>query len=264
MRRLLTGYAQQFNRRHKRHGQLFQNRFKSILCEADAYLLELVRYIHLNPLRAGIAEDLESLKIYPYSGHGVIMDKLAYDWQDVDYVLKMFAQRGGTARRSYAIFVEKGAKLGRRPELTGGGLVRSAGGWSALMALRSKSFRIMGDERILGSSMFVEEVLRQANEAYERKTYVQAKGLNLEYIKLKVSEYFDIKVEFINGTGKQRMVSQARSIACWLAVDKLGASGRQVARDLGMSPSAVSKAMTRGREDELSEAIWMEIESSKL
>jgi len=62
MRRLLTGYAQQFNRRHRRHGQLFQNRFKSILCEEKPYLLELVRYIHLNPLRAEIVKDLKALK----------------------------------------------------------------------------------------------------------------------------------------------------------------------------------------------------------
>ena len=54
MRRLLTGYANWFNRRHRRYGHLFQNRYKSILCQEDAYLLELVRYIHLNPLRAGI------------------------------------------------------------------------------------------------------------------------------------------------------------------------------------------------------------------
>ena len=52
MRRLLTGYAQQFNRRHKRYGVLFQNRYKSFLCEEEPYLLELVRYIHLNPIRA--------------------------------------------------------------------------------------------------------------------------------------------------------------------------------------------------------------------
>jgi len=50
MRRLLTGYAMSYNRRHKRHGHLFQNRYKSILCQEDIYLLELIRYIHLNPL----------------------------------------------------------------------------------------------------------------------------------------------------------------------------------------------------------------------
>ena len=61
MRRLLTGYAVTYNRRHKRHGHLFQNRYKSILCQEDPYLLELVRYIHLNPLRSGLVKDLKSL-----------------------------------------------------------------------------------------------------------------------------------------------------------------------------------------------------------
>ena len=56
MRRLLTGYAVSYNRRHRRHGHLFQNRYKSILCQEDNYLLELVRYIHLNSLRAKIVK----------------------------------------------------------------------------------------------------------------------------------------------------------------------------------------------------------------
>ena len=66
MRRLLTGYAVSFNRRHKRHGQLFQNRYKSIVCQQDVYLRELVRYIHLNPIRAGIVRTLTELNKYDY------------------------------------------------------------------------------------------------------------------------------------------------------------------------------------------------------
>jgi REP element-mobilizing transposase RayT len=58
MRRLLTGYAVSFNLRHQRAGHLFQNRYKSIVVEDDPYLLELVRYLHLNPLRAGVVPDL--------------------------------------------------------------------------------------------------------------------------------------------------------------------------------------------------------------
>lgn len=61
MRRLLTGYAVSYNRRYKRHAHLFQNRYKSILCQEDSYFLELVRYIHLNPFRAGIVSDMSSL-----------------------------------------------------------------------------------------------------------------------------------------------------------------------------------------------------------
>ena len=69
MRRLLTGYAVYFNRRHKRHGQLFQNRYKSIICQEDIYFRELIRYIYLNPMRAKIVLDIKGLNIYPYSGH---------------------------------------------------------------------------------------------------------------------------------------------------------------------------------------------------
>jgi REP element-mobilizing transposase RayT len=68
MRRLLTGYAVSHNLRHQRSGHLFQNRFKSILCQEDAYLLELVRYIHLNPLRAEIVADMDQLDTYPFCG----------------------------------------------------------------------------------------------------------------------------------------------------------------------------------------------------
>jgi hypothetical protein len=72
MRRFLTRYAVTFNRRH---GQLFQNRYKPILCQKDACLLELARYIHMNPLKAKIVQELRKLDRYPYSGHSVVMGK---------------------------------------------------------------------------------------------------------------------------------------------------------------------------------------------
>ena len=78
MRRLLTGYAVWFNRSRRRHGHLFQNRFKSVLCQEDSYLLELVRYIHLNPLRAGLVKSIPELDTYPYSGHGALMGGLLF------------------------------------------------------------------------------------------------------------------------------------------------------------------------------------------
>ena len=72
MRRLLTGCAVRFNRRHRRWGHLLQNRCKSILVEEDSYLLELVRYIHLNPLRVGMVNGLEELDHYPWTGHSTL------------------------------------------------------------------------------------------------------------------------------------------------------------------------------------------------
>jgi hypothetical protein len=108
MRRLLTGYALNYNRRHGRIGHLFQNRYKSIVCEEEPYLLELVRYIHLNPLRAKEVKSLEELEQYPWCGHSVLVGRRKNNWQEREYVLRHFNDREGTAVRSYQRFIEEG------------------------------------------------------------------------------------------------------------------------------------------------------------
>jgi len=136
MRRFMTGYAVGYNLRHRRYGHLFHNRYKSMVCDGDSYFTELLRYIHLNPLRAKLVGDLSGLESYPYCGHGVILGRVSYDWQDRDYVLSWFGRREGEARSAYRRFVKEGVALGRRPELVGGGLGRSLGGWSEVISLR--------------------------------------------------------------------------------------------------------------------------------
>ncbi len=136
MRRLLTGYAVSFNRRHRRHGHLFQNRYKSILCQEDVYLKELIRHIHLNPLRAKIVVDLKQLDTYAFCGHSALMCKVKRSWQEVNEVLAWFAPKRRQAKKRYRSFLEKGIQLGRRKDLTGGGLLRSAGGWLNVKMLR--------------------------------------------------------------------------------------------------------------------------------
>ena len=74
MRKLLTGYAVSFNHRHHRHGQLFQNRYKSVVCEEEVYLKELIRYIHLNPIRAHLVSNPSELNRFPYSGHSALAE----------------------------------------------------------------------------------------------------------------------------------------------------------------------------------------------
>src|SRR4030066_2161967 len=92
MRKLLTGYVVNFNLRHKRYGHLFQNRYKSIICEDDPYLLELTRYIHLNPLRAGMVRTLKELERYPWSGHSAILGTVKREWQDTGEILRYFGK----------------------------------------------------------------------------------------------------------------------------------------------------------------------------
>jgi len=120
MKKLLTGYVVNFNLRHKRTGHLFQNRYKSIICEEDPYLLELARYIHLNPVRAGMVRDVEQLRGYRWAGHSATMGRVKQAWQDVKTILVYFG-KGEKAVEKYEEFVKEGAGQGRRPELVGGG-----------------------------------------------------------------------------------------------------------------------------------------------
>jgi putative transposase len=174
MRRLLTGYAQGFNRRHKRRGHLFQNRYKSIVCEEEPYLLELVRYIHLNPVRAALVKNLGELDRYAWSGHRSLLGKEKNDWQERGYVLGHLSQSEREAIRGYRRFMEEGKGQGRRSELVGGGLVRSIGGWSQVSSLRGQGERTAYDARVLGGGDFVTEVLREADQRVKR--YLPARG----------------------------------------------------------------------------------------
>ena len=110
MRRLLTGHAAYFNRRHRRHGKLFQNRYKSILCQEDAYLLEFVRYIHLNPIRSRLVLDLKSLEKWAYSKHSTIVGNRETSWQDSEYVLEL-AESLKMSQPSVSQAVRRGEQL---------------------------------------------------------------------------------------------------------------------------------------------------------
>ena len=124
---------------------------------------EILRYIHLNPLRVELGKDLKELEKYPYCGHGTILGTPARQWQDCEGVLAQFGRRASDAKEAYRKFVAEEDTLGRRPELVGGGLARSAGEWFAVRSQRPRRARELSDERILGSGEFVERILREAD-----------------------------------------------------------------------------------------------------
>lgn len=236
MRRLLTGYAVVFNLRHGRSGHLFQNRYKSIVCEEDSYLLELVRYIHLNPLRAGLAESLDVLDSYPWSGHAVIMGKGACAGQDVEEVLRMFDVRAGGARKKYRAFIEDGIHQGKRDELVGGGLRRS------LKLSGSEEYEAY-DARILGSGSFVEQ-LQQETQAFG----IEPSSVSLEEIIRIIANIFSIEPVSLRQGGRRKEISEARGALCYIAVIKMGFNGALVARMLNISRAGVCLAARRGEE----------------
>jgi hypothetical protein len=247
MRRLLTGYAVTFNRRHRRHGQLFQNRYKSILCQEDLYLLELVRYIHLNPIRAKMVKGLKDLDKYSYCGHSVLMGKNKQKWQETDYILGFYNRKSLTARRRYREFLEKGLKHGRRPDLVGGGLIRSAGGWSVVKAMRRSADRIKGDERILGEGDFVESVLKAAQEDLERKYQLKAKGYSFDWLVGHVAKQLEIRPKDVLAPGKYAQNVKARSLLCYWGTRELGMTTVDLAKRLNLAQPTISQAALRGQ-----------------
>ena len=249
MRRLLTGYAVSYNRRHKRHGQLFQNRYKSVICQEDRYLQELVRYIHLNPLRARIVNDLEELDGYSYCGHSALMGKKKREWQDTGYVLGIFGKRVSEARREYSSYVEKGISMGRHPGLVGGGLIRSLGGWDEVKKVKlSGQERIKGDQRILGDSDFVMDVLSESEEAFSRRYRLKNRGFDFDKVVERVSSLFDLEKDYITHRGRQRDRVRARDLLCYWCATELGIPMADLARKLDLTLAAVSYAVKRGEE----------------
>ncbi|HJX34012.1 MAG TPA: transposase [Desulfatiglandales bacterium] len=247
MRRLLTGYAVSYNRRHKRHGQLFQNRYKSIICQEDVYLMELVRYIHLNPLRAKVVVDLKGLDSYSYCGHSALIGKRKREWQDVEYILGLFGKRIGEARKEYKAYIKQGIDLGRRPELVGGGLIRSLGGWDEVKEMRlSGRDRIKSDQRILGESDFVIDVLSESEDKFSRKYKLKSMGYDFEKVVERVSIIFEVDKDYITGRGRQKYRVMARDFVCYWSVIELGMSMVDLARRFEITPAAVSFAVQRG------------------
>jgi REP element-mobilizing transposase RayT len=232
MRRLLTGYAVSFNRRHRRHGHLFQNRYKSILCEADAYLKQLVAYIHLNPLRAGIVGDLPALKAYPFTGHSALMGQEDRPWIDTRYVLALFGRGLSEAQRNLQRHVAKWALKGRFQELTGGGLIRSSGGWREVREAYRDGIRLASDERTLGSSDFVERTLREAGGDHNRRVWLLSAGIDLASVIEAVCRHLGVDQNELDGRTKRADIVRARG------ADRMPGNQRGVDSRLRIGPQA--------------------------
>jgi putative transposase len=248
MRRLMTGYAVSFNRRRRRHGHLFQNRYKSIVCEEEAYLLELVRYIHLNPLRARIVRSMEQLRQYRWSGHAALVGQAQRPWQATGAVLVRFGSDPDTARSGYEAFISDGAKQGRRPELVGGGLRRSSGGGFEVSRRRRRKEEepVAFDERILGGSDFVRDILNDAHWEAREKFRRMARGVSIDELSQRVARLTGLSVEELRAATRRSDVVAARRALAQVAVGELGKPGAAVARYLGVATSTINRHAAAG------------------
>ena len=215
-------YTRWINRRQKRVGHLFQGRYQAVLIDRDSYLLELVRYIHLNPVRAGM---VDGPRDYPWSGHKAYLGEEAIPWLTTEWVLGQFGRRLGEARQRYGAFVREGIREGYREELHRG----------------SKDPRVVGDED------FVEEVLSELDQ------WVGAVP-TVDRIVRSVCAAYGLEEDELKASRQGRIASEARAIVGWLAMEfgcaSLTEVGRRFDRDVGTMSSAVRRLIDRARDFE--------------
>lgn len=237
MRRLLTGYAVCFNRKYERAGHLFQNRYKSIICQEESYLLTLIRYIHLNPMRAGLISGTEGLDSYLYAGHRALTGREEFDWYDASLALSCFGGNVAKARHAYLDFLGVATDEDEKQVLEGGGKIRSLG-FQAAIPWEPPVF----DERILGDSDFVRSLTTLSAEP------IDAIHAQTDEIMDKVGKRYGLSVEQIKGAGKSGDLNEARALITYLAVVRLGMSFAATAGIMNLHRSTVARLVDKGKE----------------
>ncbi len=216
-----------------------------LFAKKSRYFLRLVSYIHLNPLRAGLAESLEDLERYPWSGHAVVMNRIRHEWQDRNYVLGYFGQRESSARKAYQEFFAEESGRGKQPELTGGGLIRSTGGWSEVKSLRKRQQKQFSDERILGSGEFVKEMLDDIEDAVKERLPAIASAEEAGERLRTACEEAGINVQALQAGSRRQECSELRKRLALEYVLELGMTYAGAARLLGISAAAVNRIVKR-------------------
>jgi hypothetical protein len=175
----------------------------------------------------------------------MIVGKEKNKWMDDGRVLAEFGETRRQAVREYRKFMNEGLTIGKQPELTGGGLIRSVGGWSQVLSERRKGQREEADERILGSGDFVNEVLKEAEERHRRQTKLRRAGRTVQKLIEEECDMRGISIAELKDGSRRSKVSEARMVIAYRCREELGISAAESARQLGVNTSSIIKAITR-------------------
>lgn len=239
MRRLLTGYAVYYNRRHDRRGYLFQNRYKSILCDEEVYFKELIRYVHLNPLRARLVDDLAGLDHYPWCGHAFVVNRADPPWHDVSFVLSRFGEKSKEAMRRYREFLEGGIR-----EESTGKKRQWRSDWSLLDWMKEIGIAADRDEpdrdgRVLGGEKFIGSLIREKKKASSLGVQSPVELISDACGKAGLSTG-----ALLSGSRRSN-VAKLRAQLVLQLVDQSGMTLTRIGQLVGVSKSGVSKILNR-------------------
>lgn len=245
MKSILGGYAGRFNSRYQRCGHLFQNRFGSSLVADESYLAALVRYVHSNPLRAGLVESLDALEAYRWTGHAALMGRTTLPWQETAEVLSLFGNRVATARDALRHFMQDGLDAGMPECLRGNVVRRTASGIERLSAdaRGREAWRL--DDRVLGSCQSVERLIVESSDSPIEPALVKAARPVVDSILQEVAASHGIDVVDILGGGKRPAAVRARIEFCSRARDGCAWRVAEIAAYLGITKVSVYQLLRR-------------------
>jgi REP-associated tyrosine transposase len=216
---VLFRYTRYWNRRNRKMGHLFQGRYKAIVCEKESYLLELIRYIHLNPVRSGIVRDPSR---YAWSSHGAYLQGDSAGWVAVEEVLPRWGRRRAAAVAAYQRFVREGLREGHRADL----------------------YAVV-DQRYLGNETFVEGVTRRVEEEEPPR------AVKLEWgeVEEAVCKRFGVPRVKVYERGRERAAVRQKRVMAWVGRAVGGLTNQAMAKVLGQDPGALSRGMRKLAEE---------------
>jgi REP element-mobilizing transposase RayT len=216
-------YTMYFNRKYGTVGHLFQGRYKAILCDKDGYLLSLVKYIHLNPMRVGIVKEVDK---YPWSSHRVYIERGEGERMgivDTEQVLGMFSENKGRARRAYRLY------MGERE------------------AIRREEVYATVDQRVLGNERFVEEVMEKTGR--EELRGKRRHEYTLVEIAGAVEGVYGTSLRQLREKGRGEVIQFGRRVMS-LVGKEYGYKGREIAEYLRRDPAVITRYLREGKKFE--------------
>lgn len=240
MRRINTAYAQYYNRKYHRRGYVFQDRYKSIATQEMFYFKELIRYIHLNPVRAGLVGSVKKLKDYQWCGHQDIIGASRFTWFYKQEVLRRFDRDTAKAVKNYMDYLESG--VGGESFSSGISGIPHEGNQDR----EDKENPVEYEGRVWGDQDFVRIALRGESDRKNDQHMLKNKGVSLDTIARTVAKHFGVERALLDLSGRNNDRSQARDVIAYFARCRLGETLNNIAIYFGVTPSAVSYMINRG------------------
>lgn len=238
MKPLNMRYAQYHGRKYHRRGYLFFDRFRSIASQDQGYIEQMVRYVHLNPVRSGDCRDLRALDRYAWTGHSALMGHLSRPFQDTSTVLRKFSRSVEDARAAYREFLADGLASGDED-----------GTWAVIR--RSNASQERGRQAgcwVIGDPEFVKRALAGDRARRLRVSRFEREGWTLDRLQAEIAARFGVPAARLGRRSRGGETSAARKCFAYVACCQFGLKGSQVARHLGVGGASISTMLREGEQ----------------